>query len=212
MTTLTRQEKRALRLKITRMMDETCGACDKKPAGISGEVKIAWCIRQCPFAKELQQLAAPLNTSERMKPRKPKVQLKYEKHVNEIVFMLYEGLSIPKIAEKYNVNRSTLQMGVNKLVKRGLMPSPEQIQRERMENWIQKYALPLLRAGKTVGETALHLQIKQTTLNMRLHKYGYRKGDGSWRQVQEQEVTQGAVDEKGNHDSGGKKTRTITVK
>lgn len=130
---MTRQEKRAVRLKICRMLDEHCGNCSLINQPAKGLTVAEWnkvrndlqryCNTECPIGKKMQELNNRLLVpKEEPKPKKAK-DIGVKGGLTPEVYMQEkrEGLKDWQIMNRYDMSSSALYSRKRKWREQGLL-------------------------------------------------------------------------------------------
>ncbi|WP_051759046.1 zinc-finger domain-containing protein [Bacillus manliponensis] len=107
-----KEEKRKIRLQISKVLDENCKGCEVLPKGLHWRKKIDWCYENCPIGKSLRELGKALDSEGRTD------QMAEERNWNQLCEkaekLREQNLSWAKIADHLGIGESTLYYHISK--------------------------------------------------------------------------------------------------
>jgi hypothetical protein len=111
---VTREEKKQIRLQITKLLDTHCSSCKER-----NESRNSLCLTACPIGKQMRQLSSMLEQDHISEIEETKRKGKW---TNEEEFYLWHHqyiLTIDQLAEKLNRDKKSIYNKLWQLKKKG---------------------------------------------------------------------------------------------
>lgn len=109
---LGKEEKRKIRLQISKVLDENCKGCDVIPKDINSNRRNTWCLANCPISKSLKVLGEKLVREGRT--FKMAEEKNWDQLCEKAEKLREQNLSWAKIADHLGIGESTLYYHISK--------------------------------------------------------------------------------------------------